>query len=248
MPVWPFEPDGGGEDVLLSSATPRNVNLPVEALRVEDDDDPVPEPAVRERFRCGHEAAGSGPTLTTSRLPGREGSDVIFGAAAPARGGGRSFNRVRRGVGHAADASSLSFFGDGPQATRRPRQACPAGVRLCPGGDFRGRIWNKPAAKKAATIAVRPQGDTRLFVRVRQEDGHRMWSSAIYLCRAVTRQPHRRGEAGASAGSDRGNTYVWTGAEVSVRSEWTIQAVIRNCWSYVMKVRFRERPYLTASL
>jgi hypothetical protein len=34
------------------------------------------------------------------------------------------------------------------------------------------------------TIAVRPQGDTRLFVRVQQEDGHRMWSSPIYLWRA----------------------------------------------------------------
>lgn len=33
------------------------------------------------------------------------------------------------------------------------------------------------------TIAVRPQGDTRLFVRVQQEDGHRMWSSPIYLWR-----------------------------------------------------------------
>ena len=30
-------------------------------------------------------------------------------------------------------------------------------------------------------IAVRPRGDTRLFVRVQQEDGHRMWSSPIYL-------------------------------------------------------------------
>ncbi len=30
-------------------------------------------------------------------------------------------------------------------------------------------------------INVRPEGDTRLFVRVQQEDGHRMWSSPIYL-------------------------------------------------------------------
>jgi hypothetical protein len=30
-------------------------------------------------------------------------------------------------------------------------------------------------------IAVRPTGDTRLWVRVQQEDGHRMWSSPIYL-------------------------------------------------------------------
>jgi hypothetical protein len=28
---------------------------------------------------------------------------------------------------------------------------------------------------------IRPEGDTRLYVRVQQEDGHRMWSSPIYL-------------------------------------------------------------------
>jgi hypothetical protein len=33
------------------------------------------------------------------------------------------------------------------------------------------------------TIKLRPKGDTRLYVRVQQEDGHRMWSSPIYLFR-----------------------------------------------------------------
>jgi len=33
------------------------------------------------------------------------------------------------------------------------------------------------------TVTVRSVGDTRLFVRVQQEDGHRMWSSPIYLRR-----------------------------------------------------------------
>ncbi len=33
-------------------------------------------------------------------------------------------------------------------------------------------------------IQVRPKGDTRLYVRVQQEDGHRAWSSPIYLFRA----------------------------------------------------------------
>ena len=32
-------------------------------------------------------------------------------------------------------------------------------------------------------IKVRPTGDTRLYVRVQQEDGHRLWSSPIYLFR-----------------------------------------------------------------
>jgi hypothetical protein len=84
MPVWAFEPDGGSEDVLLSSVTLWNVNLLIDALRVDDDDHPVPVPAVRERFQRWVAAAGSGPTLATSRLPGRDGSYVIFAAAAPA--------------------------------------------------------------------------------------------------------------------------------------------------------------------
>jgi hypothetical protein len=33
----------------------------------------------------------------------------------------------------------------------------------------------------ALDVKVRPQGDTRLYVRVQQEDGHRAWSSPIYL-------------------------------------------------------------------
>lgn len=32
-------------------------------------------------------------------------------------------------------------------------------------------------------IRIRQKGDTRLFVRIQQEDGHRMWSSPIYLFR-----------------------------------------------------------------
>jgi hypothetical protein len=83
MPVWAFEPDGGTEDVLLSSAKLWNVNLLVEALRVEDDDDSVPVASVRDCFQRWIEAAGSGPRLATSRLPGRDGSYVIFAAAAP---------------------------------------------------------------------------------------------------------------------------------------------------------------------
>jgi hypothetical protein len=33
------------------------------------------------------------------------------------------------------------------------------------------------------TIKLRQRGDTRLFVRVQQEDGHRLWSSPIYIFR-----------------------------------------------------------------
>jgi hypothetical protein len=36
-------------------------------------------------------------------------------------------------------------------------------------------------SRKKRRIKVRPNGDTRLYVRAQQEDGHRMWSSPIYL-------------------------------------------------------------------
>ncbi len=74
MPVWAFEPDGGSEDALLSSATLWNSNLLVEALRVEDDDNPEPVPSVRVRFDRWVGAAGTGRRLATVRLPGRDGS------------------------------------------------------------------------------------------------------------------------------------------------------------------------------
>ena len=73
MPVWAFEPDGGSEDALLSSATLWNTNLLVEALRVADDDDPTPVPSVRERFDRWACAARTGRRLATVRLPGPGG-------------------------------------------------------------------------------------------------------------------------------------------------------------------------------
>jgi|HubBroStandDraft_1064217.scaffolds.fasta_scaffold247317_1 hypothetical protein len=83
MPLWPFEPEGGSGDVMLSSATLWGVDLLVEALRVEDDDDPTPVPAVRDRFRRWADAAGHGGKLKTTRLPGRSGCYLLFAAAAP---------------------------------------------------------------------------------------------------------------------------------------------------------------------
>jgi hypothetical protein len=37
--------------------------------------------------------------------------------------------------------------------------------------------------KLTRTVKVRAKGDTRLTIRVQQEDGHRMWSSPVYLFR-----------------------------------------------------------------
>jgi hypothetical protein len=104
MPVWPFEPEGG--DALLSSARLWGVDLLVEALRVEDDDDPTPVPAVRDRFRRWTDASGHGGRLKTPRLPGRGGCFVVFAAAAPARSptGGKG------GVGRPAGTPASSFL------------------------------------------------------------------------------------------------------------------------------------------
>jgi hypothetical protein len=41
----------------------------------------------------------------------------------------------------------------------------------------------EPRLSLRRKLRPRPVGDTRLFVRVQQEDGHRMWSSPIYLFR-----------------------------------------------------------------
>jgi hypothetical protein len=84
MPVWAFEPEGPAADVLFSSARLWGSDLFVEALRVEDDDNPTPIPSVRERFERWVKAAGIGPRLKTTRLPGRDGSYVLFAAGAPA--------------------------------------------------------------------------------------------------------------------------------------------------------------------
>jgi len=85
MPVWALDPEGAGEDILISSTRLGGSDLFVEALCVEDDYDPVPVPSGRGRFRRSVAAAGDAPTFATMRLPGRDGCYVIFGAAAPDR-------------------------------------------------------------------------------------------------------------------------------------------------------------------
>ncbi len=84
MPVWAFEPDEGSEDVLLSSARLWGTDLLVEALRVEDEEDPVPVPSVRGRFRRWADAAGQRERLKAARLLGHDGCYAIFAASTPA--------------------------------------------------------------------------------------------------------------------------------------------------------------------
>ena len=42
-------------------------------------------------------------------------------------------------------------------------------------------VMTQSAMTLRRRIKVRPDGDTRLFIRVQQEDGHRLWTSPIYL-------------------------------------------------------------------
>jgi hypothetical protein len=44
-------------------------------------------------------------------------------------------------------------------------------------------VMNTRAMKLRRRIKLRSSGDTRLYVRVQQEDGHRVWTSPIYLFR-----------------------------------------------------------------
>jgi hypothetical protein len=73
---------GESDDVLVSSGTLWGTDILFEALRVADDDNPEPVPAVRDRFMRWAHAAGGGRSLTTTRLPGYDGSYVLFAAAA----------------------------------------------------------------------------------------------------------------------------------------------------------------------
>lgn len=84
MMVWPFEPEGYSDDVLVTSAQLWGLDLFVEALRVENDENPVPVPSVRERYgRWAAAAAESMRLARATRLPGRQGSYALFAAAAP---------------------------------------------------------------------------------------------------------------------------------------------------------------------
>ena len=44
-------------------------------------------------------------------------------------------------------------------------------------------VMTETKVAHSTKVNVRPAGDTRLYVRVQQEDGHRAWSSPIYLFR-----------------------------------------------------------------
>jgi hypothetical protein len=44
-------------------------------------------------------------------------------------------------------------------------------------------VMDVRAMKLRRRIKLRASGDTRLFIRVQQEDGHRIWTSPIYLFR-----------------------------------------------------------------
>jgi hypothetical protein len=123
MPVWAFQPEGGNEDALLSSTRLWNCDVLVEALRVEDDDDPVPARTVRHRFDRWADAAGQGERLKAVRLPGRDGSYVLFAAAAPA-GGPAAAEHRRAGASAVRPAATAAIFWSGTRIGAASRGCC----------------------------------------------------------------------------------------------------------------------------
>ena len=83
MPVWPFEPEGAGADVMLSSARLWGVDLLVEALRVGDDESGTPVPAVRDRHARWLTAAAADRPVRSVKLSGVPGCFAVFAATAP---------------------------------------------------------------------------------------------------------------------------------------------------------------------
>ena len=93
-------------------------------------------------------------------------------AGAARRGGSPS--RPRRCRARRRLRSSASS-----RACSRPAAwSAPSSCSACPRSMTRARAW-----RCAGAIKLRATGDTRLYIRVQQEDGHRMWSSPIYLFR-----------------------------------------------------------------
>lgn len=84
MPLWPFEPCGDSNDLLVTTAQLWGCDLHVEALRVESDEEPRPVPSVAARFAAWRHAAPGHGGLATVRLPGREGRYVLFASSHPA--------------------------------------------------------------------------------------------------------------------------------------------------------------------
>ena len=85
MPVWPFEDEGDASadrDVLLSSGRLWGADILLEALRVEDPDNPVPVTTVRCRHDRWVKAAGGAKLRAFVHLPGEQGCYFVGGAAA----------------------------------------------------------------------------------------------------------------------------------------------------------------------
>ena len=78
-----WSPEGGSRDQQDRRQSPEPLHAAGRTL-TEGDDDPMPVPSVRDRFRRWADAAGHGGKRKTTRLPGRDGCFVIFAAAAPA--------------------------------------------------------------------------------------------------------------------------------------------------------------------
>jgi hypothetical protein len=87
LPVWPFEAEGddpGDRDVLLASGRLWGAEVLLEALRVDEPDNPVPVLEVRSRFDRWVKAAGGGRMRAVIHPPGEKGCYFLAAIAAPA--------------------------------------------------------------------------------------------------------------------------------------------------------------------
>ena len=73
------------------------------------------------------------------------------------------------------------FAPDGEPVLLPPERIADASVDGAGGGWF--EVGSAILDQVAITLKLRTADDTRLYVRVQQEDGHRLWSSPIYLFR-----------------------------------------------------------------
>jgi hypothetical protein len=86
MTVWKLEPEGDDvedRDVLLGSGRLWGIDLLIEALRVEEPDDPLPAKTVRPRLERWVKAAGGGSLRKACRPPGEDGWYAVAAISSP---------------------------------------------------------------------------------------------------------------------------------------------------------------------
>ena len=82
--IWPFEAEGDDPDDREVPGRLLGADVPLEALHVDEPDNPVPVFEVRSRFDGCVKAAGGGRMRAVNHPPGEKGCYVLAAIAAPA--------------------------------------------------------------------------------------------------------------------------------------------------------------------